>query len=485
MPAESLIDLSATELATRMRRCEFSPVEVIEAHLERIRLVNPRLNAIVTLPGDEARAQARACERALAHGAPGVLLGVPFTAKDVLATAGVRTTCGSRLFANHIPDADATVVARIKAAGGILLGKTNCPEFALDLQTDNLLFGPTRNPWDEQRTPGGSSGGDSAAVASGCTPLGIGTDFGGSLRWPAQCTGLVTIRPTTGLVPATGRLPSASPLVPPPPNSLSFEGQVHVLGPLARSVDDLKLVLRVLAGPDGTDGQAMPVPLGDPNGVDVRQLAYAWCDGEGAWPVRPDVVAVAEQVARHLGRLGLRIDRRAPPGLDRAEGIYSRLRAAEGLPAIQPLVGDRTEELGSTVRDLLEQSPPRTIAELLAINTERDVVRAQLMEFMREYPVILLPVAAVPAFPVGQRAFRVDNTNLPYWQVLACCRAVSLLGLPAAVVPCGRSVEGLPVGVQVVGRPFEEATVLAVARLLEREFGGVQRPSELSIPAGA
>lgn len=472
--AIDITDVSASGLVVAMRRAEVSPVEVIDAYIDRIERVNPALNAIVTLRGDEARAEAVAAERARRRGDRRPLLGVPFTVKDVIATAGVRTTCGSRLFATHVPTADATCVARLRAAGAILLGKTNCPEFALDPQTDNLLFGPTRNPWDYARTPGGSSGGESATIAAGCSALGVGTDFGGSLRFPAHCTGITALRPTAGLVPATGSLPSTSLLQPAPPNSMSFQGQLQVVGPLARCVNDLSLALGILAGPDNIDALAVPVPLHRPEEVDLRQIQYAWCTGDGSYPVRSDIIRAIEEVALHLSGLGLSVVHARPPNFERAEPLFARIRAMDGLADLRTIVGGHDSELSPWVQHLLAEARTETVPALLSASAERDRLRVEFLEFMSAHQVLLLPVAALPAFPLGQRSFDVDGVDLPYLQVGACCRAVSLFGCPSVVVTCGRSREGLPIGVQIVCAPFMDHVALAVAGLIEQEYGAVR-----------
>jgi Asp-tRNA(Asn)/Glu-tRNA(Gln) amidotransferase A subunit family amidase len=470
--------MSATILADGIGRRSLLAVDVVDAYIKRAEQVNPVLNAIVTQCFDEARRQAVEVDRAVAAGEPvGPLAGVPFTAKDVLATAGIRTTSGSRLYRDHVPSADATAVARMRRAGAILLGKTNTSEFGMDPQTDNLVFGPTRNPWDLTRTSGGSSGGESAAVAAGCTALGIGTDYGGSLRWPAHCTGTLALRPTAGRVPGTGHLPSLSPLDPPAPNSAAFHGQLHVVGPLARTVDDLELTLRVLAGPDNRDPYTVPVPIEESAQVDVRSLRFAWCDGDGSVPVRADVVAVLAQVASRLGRLGYDAVEERPAGLEGAEALYSRLRAMDGLTEWKAMAAGREDQLSPHVKGLIANAQERTVGELLEASLERDRLRVQMLEFLVERPVLLLPAAVLPAIPLGQRQFRVEGRDVGYFQLLAPCRAVTLYGLPAVAVPCGRSEEGLPVAVQVVAGPFQEHVALAAARLIESEFGGWQPPS--------
>ena len=475
--------MSAVRLADAIRSRLLPAVEVVDAYVERAEKVNPRLNAIVTPCFGEARREAAALDRALAAGrSVGPLAGVPFTVKDVLATAGVRTTSGSQLFRDHVPAADATAVARLRAAGAILLGKTNASEFAMDIQTDNLVFGPTRNPWDLTRTSGGSSGGDSAAVAAGCSALGVGTDYGGSLRWPAHCTGTLALRPTAGRVPGTGHLPSLSPLDPPPPNSAALHGELHVVGPLGRTVDDLEVALRILAGPDNRAPHPGPVPLHDSAQVDVRRLRIAWCDGDGSVPVRSDVAAVLESVAERLGRLGYDVIQQRPAGLEGAEALYSRLRGMDGLVEWRQLAAGREDQLSPHLQALLAAAREETVGALLAASRERDARRASLLDFLDDRPVLLLPVAALPAFSLGERSFRVEGCDVGYFQVVAPCRAATLFGLPVVAVPCGRSRDELPVAVQVLARPFQEHVALAVARLLEHEFGGWQPPpSVLSV----
>ena len=458
-------ELSATALARALQARELSPVEVVEAYLERIEAENPALNAIVTLCAEAARREAAAAERALARGDRRPLLGVPFTVKDVFASAGVRTTCGTALLADHVPAADATAVARLRAAGGIMLGKTNCPEFGLWPHTANPLFGETRSPLGPV-SPGGSSGGESAAVAARLSPLGLGCDFGGSLRWPAQCTGIASIRPTVGRIPGSGLLPSLSGREPAPPNSLSLQGRVQVAGPLARTVADLELALGVLCGPDGIDPAAIPAPLLPSAAVDVGALRMAWCEGDGVTAVRADLVSAVEQAAALFGA-----GRARPAALERANDCYTRLRAVDGLHELRALVAGREAEIGGPLRDLLAATGDASTAELTALWIERDELRADLLAFLDEYEILLLPVAAVPAYDAAGPA-RVGSRELTPWEVLAPCRAISLFGVPAAAVPCGLSDEGLPICVQVVGRPYREDEVLAVAAAIESRQGG-------------
>ena len=462
---------SVRGIARRVRRREITATQVLEAHLEQIQTRNPILNAIVTLASDEARAQAARIDEALASGIdPGPLAGVPFTVKDLIATRGIRSTAGSLILAGHVPSWGATATDRLCAAGAVLLGKTNCPEFGLALHTRNRLFGETLSPLGPGLSPAGSSGGDAAAVASGMAAFGIGTDYGGSIRVPAHCMGLASLRPTPGLVPGTGQLPFRPGPVPVPPSTSSLQARLQTIGPIARSVPDLWPLLRAMAGPDGIDGNTVPVPLGRPGQVNVKDLPVAWCDGDGSYPVREDLVAVAESAARALSGLGIPVTACRPPGLDRAEDVYAALRGIEGLPEHQALAAGREPELTGYAGEWITAAaaPPAGPAEERALTAAADAIRAEISAFMRERPIVLLPVASVPAFPLAAETFPVDGQLLTGLQIESCCRAVTLLKLPVTVVRCGYSREGLPVGVQVVGRPFHDAETIAVAAALER-----------------
>lgn len=475
----SLPDCSAGELAVLVRQHEVSPLEVVNAHFQRCCEV-ATLNAVVTVRHDGARAEANALEARMRRGDPvGPLAGVPFTVKDVIATSGDRTTCGSLLFAHRVTRTDATAVSRLRAAGAILLGKTNSSEFALHPETTNRVFGPTRNPWDLTRTPGGSSGGESAAVAAGCSAFGIGSDFGGSLRWPAHCTGTVTIRPSLGLVPSTGILPSMSPLDPPAPNTTSFLGRVQVMGPLARSVADLTLLLDIMAGPDGVDSTAVPARWHDQAMRDLTTLKIAWCTSEGTYPVRDDVAAGVHAAARHLASSGFTVEQYCPDAFSGADALYGHLRSLEGLEDIKALVGKRTHELSPHMAEAVANASVSTIPDLLRAGVEWDTARARMTAFFESHDLLLMPVASVPAHLLGADEIPVNGQDLSPWQILACSRVVSLFGLPSVVVPSGCSLEGLPIGIQVVGARFRDATALAVAEILERGLAGVLRPSSV------
>jgi Asp-tRNA(Asn)/Glu-tRNA(Gln) amidotransferase A subunit family amidase len=478
MDSEQLTRLSMTELANALRDGSLTATECLELHLERIAGENPRLNAIVTL-NPLAAEEAAAADRAAADGRwLGPLHGVPFTVKDTLATKGLRTTAGSPLLRAYVPEQSATAVRRLQEAGAVLLGKTNCSEFAVETHTRNPLFGDTWNPWDTGLTSGGSTGGDSAAVASGMSAFGLGTDFGGSIRWPAHCTGLTSLRPTVGLVPETGLLPYVPPAGGeglPAPNSMSALHRLGTIAWLARSVDDLGVLLGILAGPDGVDPSTVPVPLGGP--VDsLAGISCAWFEDEGTHPVRDDLVAAVRRAAEALEGLGVRTKHGRPPGLERAAAAFVALRTAEGMPEVVELATGREDELGSNLRNSVLCAEPSTVPDYRRAAAERDAIRAQVLGFMEEHNILLLPVASLPASDPRTGTFNVCGKDIPWMELGSCCRAISILGFPVAVVPCGLSGEGLPVGVQVVGRPYRDREVLAVAAALEREFGRFSPP---------
>jgi Asp-tRNA(Asn)/Glu-tRNA(Gln) amidotransferase A subunit family amidase len=463
----------AVDLAARIQTRELSVSELLDATWQQIHRLNPILNAIVTSLEDQSREEGRRADQAIKQGGyRGPLHGLPFTVKDLIATAGIRTTAGSTVLASHIPNTSAPAIARLQAAGAILLGKSNCPEFALDLHTGNRLFGDTWNPWNPRYTSGGSSGGDSAAVAAGMAAFGVGTDYGGSVRWPAHCTGLAAFRPTPGLVPSTGQLPYSTEGDLPPPNSLSLQNWLQTMGPLARSAKDLAMLVRVMAGPDNLDSHAVPVDLGDPDSVNIAHLSVAWFDEDGTIPVRSDVKATVADAASALSQRGLEVVNERPPGFDEGEAAYSALRAAEGLPDHRTMVAGHEAELTDYLRVWLERpAKGMTVTEYRALGVKADSVRARVAAFMEDWPILLLPVASIPAFVPDSWDFVVEGTQVARFNIETCCRVVTLLRTPAAVVACGTTREGLPIGVQVVGRPYRDHEVMAVAIALEEAFG--------------
>jgi amidase len=417
-----LVDHSASELADLVRRREVSPVEVVQAHLDRIEQLNGQLNAIVTLRAEGALAEAAVMERDGPGDGRG-LAGVPFTVKDIIATGGVRTTAGTRFLKDWVPAADATAVRRLREAGAILIGKTNCPEFGMFPYTRNPLFGETRNPVDPSLTPGGSSGGESAAVAAGMSALGIGTDFGGSLRWPAHCTGALALRPTAGRVPSTGQLPTPSLNEPLIPNAVTLQGRAQVIGPLARSVADLALGLRVMSGPDGWD--PFVVPIVPPWTVRPPVIAAVW-DGPRSPAVRADVIDVVRAAAAALEGRGFEVSDEPPQVLEDAGALYSELRATDRLQDVRRIVRGHEDEVGDDVRAVIaaaeEYERHGAGREPAVLWEERGRLRAEFEMYLNRHAVLLMPVATVPAYDPAGEPPPVGGREQTMWDVLDPCR---------------------------------------------------------------
>lgn len=443
---------------------ELTATDLVERHLQAADVGNEEVNAFVTRTGDTARELSARIDRESPPGLP--LLGVPFTVKDTIQTQGVETTAGSLLLSGNVPEVDAEAVARLKAAGGVMVGKTNCPEFAMDIHTANRVVGVTRNPLDPTRTSGGSSGGDSAAVAAGFAVFGLGTDYGSSIRWPAHCTGLAALRPTIGRVPATGMLPNSSPHPAKPSNSLSVRGLTHTIAPIARNVADLQTIFAVLIGAEVSSS---------PTDRDVLDgLGVVWLDGDGNIRPRSDVAASVERAADLLAGAGARVEFRRPPGIEAAAVTLREMRDADGLVDVERLAAGREDLLADTTRSWLDTAWTATVAELQDLTARRDALRADAEAFMNDWPIWVMPVATIPAFELdrddpshAQPQFDVEGTVQARYEIMSPCWAISLYGFPAVVVPCGVSQEGQPIGVQIVGQPNTDEQVLEVAARLE------------------
>jgi amidase len=453
---------SASRLAALIRDREVSSEEVVAACLARVEVVNAKINAVVAFAGD-ALDRAREADRRQAGGeALGPLHGVPFTAKDSLDTAGLVTTAGTIGWRDRVPDRDATVVARLRAAGAILLGKTNTPEFTWSDETDNDVYGRTSNPYDLERTPGGSSGGPAAIVAAGGSPFDIGSDTGDSIRQPAHVCGIAGIKPTSGRVPRTGHWPSFA----------GITGPLTQLGPMARRVDDLAPVLAVIAGPDGEDPGVAPVELGHPDGVDVSGLRIvAFTDNRIRTPT-PETVAAVEAAGAALGLAGATIEWALPPGLDDAWAAWDRLIWSDGYGWLRRLIaGAGTSGLGSyDTRGWIRPRPAVPGDELSALLEQADLVRSRLLRWFHDSGA---DAVLCPAMP--QPAIRHGESNAP-WFGDTYSDVHNLTGWPAVVVRGGSAPGGLPIGVQLVGRPWREDVALAAARIVEAASGGWQAP---------
>lgn len=478
-----LVFCTANELAAALRARQISASEVVDAFAAQIARHNPQLNAIVTLDIEGARERARLADRALDRGEVwGPMHGVPVTLKDTFETAGIRTTSSYKPLANYIPSQDATVVTRLTQAGAIILGKTNMPQLAGDTQSHSPLFGLARNPWDLGRTPGGSSGGEAAAIAAGLSPLGVGSDIGGSIRLPAHFCGVFTLKPTDHLVPNTGHIP-------PLPGTLNSVRHMAVNGPLARSVADLRLCLSLIAGPDGQEPDVPPVPLAGAPIPPLSQLRLAWSDDFGGIPLSAEIRTALSALTEELIGAGCTIERKNPPGFDfdSAWRTYGQLYGAMVYSAMPRLTRFFMRRLGPVLfKDaVFHSATSRAQAraqEYLTSLARRDELIQCLEQLFEDYDAWLCPVAALPAFPHRQPnrpelPLDVDGEMVPgAMATMAHCLVASLTGHPAVVLPLTLSSQGLPIGVQVIGRRWADMRLLNVAEVLTEITGPFRRP---------
>lgn len=476
----------ATVLLQRMRDGSLSSLDLVEHLAERISRINPALNAIITLDLDGARIQARASDEARAAGEPvGPLHGLPMTIKDSIETQGMRTTCGAPWLSDHIPDTDADAVARLRAAGAIVIGKTNLPTMAGDYQSFNPIFGTTNNPWDHTLTPGGSSGGPAAAVATGLSPLELGSDLGGSIRIPASFCGVYGLKPTFGIIPKRGHIPG-------PPGSL-FDADIGALGPIARSAQDIDLALRVIAGPGGEDARGWRLQLPEPRqqGLSEYRIA-AWLD-EPACPVDDSVAAVMQDAVTQLRRAGVEVDEKARPAISFEETALLRIQLTAALEGL----GLSDHEFDAALkRDYGRDKPGETVevkASRWMVQSHRDWMiaderrqhtRRRWAEFFDDYDLLITPTSAITAFPHDQTEFhartvRVNGKLRPAWETVGWWATfVGVAYLPALSVPVGNTPQGLPVGMQIVGRLLDDLTVIDFAGKVAELTGGFTAPSE-------
>ncbi len=464
--SEDIYYAPVTELAAKIRQKELSPVEVVQAHLDRIAQLNPILNAIVFFADDPLKL-ARQAEAAVMRGDElGPLHGVPFTLKDCIETAGMRMSLGSKVYDGYISQQDAEVYTRLKAAGGILLGKTNMPEFALWWETDNDVFGTTRNPWNLDRTAGGSSGGEVAAIAAGLSPLGLGTDLGGSIRAPASLCGVVGIKPTLGRIPYTGIQPQ------------TILRAIHV-GPIARTVGDVALGMSVLAGADDVDLFTPPVPVPDyvPLDIDLSGLKVGWSPTTGV-PVDPEVQRSVAEAAAALGESGLDVAPVEIPALteNNSSAISTVIYTMEARRYSAPTIAGRESELTELFRTRFVDGSTFTVDEYLHATEEWEKLRLAIKEYFSRYDIFLCPTVPMPAFPHGQNEFHIEGRDMAGRHTLRITLPWDLTGSPAISVPFGFSSDGMPIGVQVVGRHFDELKLLQVARKLEAAMFQSRRP---------
>jgi Asp-tRNA(Asn)/Glu-tRNA(Gln) amidotransferase A subunit family amidase len=462
--------LSAVSMAEQIRQKALSPVELVEAHLQRIERLNPELNAFVQVDMEGARRQAHAAEIAVSRKQNlGPLHGVPVSIKSSIEVAGLRCEAGTKLRAGYVAQQDAPLVSRLRHAGAIILGTTNCAELLMAWETDNLLYGRTNNPWDLSRTPGGSSGGEAAAIASGCSAGGVGSDGGGSIRVPAHFSGICGLKPTPGRVPATGHFPK----------SVGPSGLIGVVGPMARTVSDLKLLFETTQGADDGDPLAAPVPLRWPGKNGLKRVGIGYFEDDDRTPVTPETRAAVRAAANALRCAGFQVECFRPEGLELARQLWWKFFGIAGGMLLGSLIGGHESDLSPILKEFVSwvaAERPHTGESLLDAWIQRDEVRGRVLAQMREYPVLLCPVACIPAFKHGERSWKIDGQTVQYLDAWSYTEWFNLLGMPAAVVPVGRSSEGLPIGVQIITRPWEEELALAIAAAIEEECGGWQKP---------
>lgn len=461
---------SAAWMARALRNREISAAELIDAHLARIADINPTLNAVVELCADRARAEAQAADRAIAGGdklAP--LHGVPFTLKDSHDAEGVVSTGGTVGRRRHIPAADSTVAARLRAAGAILLGKTASPELT-QAHNGNVMHPPANNPYDPARTPGGSSGACAAIVAAGGAPLDFGSDTGGSIRNPAHCCGIAGLKPTSGRVPRTGHIISWG---------LGAIDGLTQIGPMARAVEDLALTIPIISGPDGVDPAIAPVPLQDPADVDLGSLRIAWYpEAEGHAPTDAPTQRAVAAAADALRDVTASVVQDAPPMLADYFILRERIDGADDFRWIRRLLaryGTAESDISSQLRGLWSEARPSTLADFTEALEEQDRFRSRMLQWLQPYDVVLAPVTPNAA---GLHDAQGDELHARAEQPAQgnYMGAYNMTGWPGAVVRCGTSPEGLPIGVQILAAPWREDVALAVAGALETALGGWRPP---------
>ena len=463
---------SATRQLELLRSGEISVVELAEAHIQQIERLNPQLNVFADFDAERVRDRARKHDAWRGQRARRPLFGLPVTVKSSIATRGLKCEIGSLLHEGEIPAQDAVVVARLRAAGALILGTTNCPEFLMAYETDNLLHGQTRNPWNLECTPGGSSGGESAAIAAGLSAAGLGSDSGGSVRVPAHFTGICSLKPTPGRIPGRGHLP---PCVGP------FQ-ILGAIGPMARTIADVSLLFRTLSGQDPIDPASPPVALREPSLDELRTNTIGYFEDDGLAPVTPETRAAVQAAASVLRDAGFLVEPFRPSTLEALRQLWGKFFVQCGALFYAPTIAGREHQLSPIFNEFLgfaEALPQLTAVELLDAWAELDLLRAKTLAEMSKFPVLLCPVASIPAFRHGERQWIVEGRAVQYLDAVRHTQWFNALAAPAAVVPLGRSPEGLPIGVQIVARPFEDEIALGIAAIVDAAFG--YRPPPLAM----
>jgi amidase len=465
-----LVLLPAVRQLELLRAGKLSIIELAEAHILQIERLEPQLNAFADFDAENVRAQAK--QLVAFDGECGPLHGLPVTVKSSIATAGYRCEIGSLLLKGDVPHEDAMVVTRLRAAGALILGTTNCPEFLMAYETANLLHGRTNNPWDLERSPGGSSGGESAAIAAGLSAAGLGSDSGGSVRVPAHFTGICSLKPTPGRIPGRGHLP---PCVGP----FSILGAI---GPMARTMADVQLMFRTLAGQDPADPASPPIALQNSSTQDLRAHSIGVFADDGLVPVTHETRAAVDAAAQSLRDAGFRVEPFRPRTLEPLRKLWWKFFVQCGAMFYEPEIRGKRDRLSPIFNEFLaiaESAGPLSSTELLNAWAELDLLRAKTLDEIKNYPVLLCPVASVPAFRHGERSWTVDGQTVEYLDAWRFTQWFNALACPAAVVPVGSSPEGLPIGVQIAARPFEDEIAIGIAAIVDSAFG--YRPPPMAL----
>ncbi len=462
----SIVLSSASRQLTMLRSGAISIVELAEAHIRQIVRLNGEINAYADFDEERVRTHAIALQRQWISDpdSTGPLHGLPVTIKSSIAAAGYRCEIGSTLLRGQTPDTDAEVVARLRRAGALILGTTNCPEFLMAYETANVLHGRTRNPWDFERTPGGSSGGESAAIAAGMSAAGLGSDSGGSVRLPAHFTGICSLKPTPGRIPGRGHLPPCN-------------GPFNVLGaigPMARTIQDVRLIFETLSGQDSIDPVSYPSASQWPTEAALRTRAIGYFEEDGLVPVTEDTRIAVRDAVHVLKQAGFQVEPFRPQALESLRKLWWKCFVQCGAMLYRPMILGKSRELSPIFQEFLEiarNSGELDAEDILHLWTNMDIERSRMLEEMQHYSVLLCPVASIPAFRHGERSWNIDGRQVPYLDAVRHTQWWNVMGAPAAVLPVRRSPEGLPIGLQVIARPHEDEIVLGIASLLDREFG--------------
>jgi amidase len=477
--------LTAGQLKDALASRKVSALELLDLHLARVKVLNPIYNAVVALDEEGARRQARAADEVFAKGIDlGPLHGLPMTIKDSFAVAGMAATCGIEELRDYRPAHDATAVARIRASGAVIFGKTNLPAGAADHQSFNALFGLTRNPWNVDRTVGGSSGGSAAALAAGFTPLELGSDIGGSIRVPAHFCGVYGHKPSYGIVSLEGHIP-------PPPGHF-FQPELAVAGPLARSAADLEFLLNIVLGPPEFGPGGAGIQLPPPRHHDLKSFRVAVWNDASSYPLDSSYAATIDALVSDLRRLGVKVDA-AKPSIDTSKSYSLYLQTLFGIigAGLPPPAVDAIVEAGKGAADgsyahRISAAVQQTLPQYFGVAEERQKLLRAWRDFFTRYDVLLCPITPTVAFPHDthradmaaqfERSLLVDGAPVPYMDNLAWPGLVTVANLPATAIPTRRLVGGLPAGVQIVGPYLGDRTTLKFAQLIDQALGGFVAP---------